>query len=74
MKINKTPLMNENKWIDNPQKTIVEFVDTNPLDRKVRWIMITKTMVVIFFLPRAGGSLLGKRPKSASEKSSSCRF
>ena len=30
MKINKTSLMNENKWIDNPQKTIVEFVDANP--------------------------------------------
>ena len=30
MKINKTSLMNENKWIGNPQKTIVEFVDTNP--------------------------------------------
>ena len=47
-----TSLMNENRWIGNPWITgIVECVGTKSLDGKMRWVMITKsTMVVIFNL------------------------
>ena len=49
-----TSLMNENKWIDNPQITIVKCVGANSYDGKMRWIMITKTtMVVIVNLPNS---------------------
>ena len=80
-----TSLMNENKWIDNSQITIMECVGANynSLDGKMRWITISKTtMFVIFNLQNSihwlvlinRKSLSGKRPKSASSKSSSCRF
>ena len=47
-------LMNENKLIDNPQITIVKCVGANSYDGKMRWIMITKTtMVVIVNLPNS---------------------
>ena len=69
--------MNENKWIDSPQLTTIECVK----DEKTCWIMITKTMVVISekipftdFVLTDKRSLLGKRPKWASAKSSSFRF
>ena len=48
-----TSLMNENKWIDNSQITIMECVGANynSLDGKMRWITISKiTMFVIFNL------------------------
>ena len=49
-----TSLMNENKWIDNPRIIIIECVGTNSYDGKMRWIMITKTtMVVIVNLPNS---------------------
>ena len=44
-----TSLMNENKWIDNPRITIVESVGADPYDGKMRWIMITKTTMVVIF-------------------------
>ena len=80
-----TSLMNENKWIDNSQITIMECVGANynSSDGKMRWITISKTTMFVIFnlqnshlltlsLPTEG--LSGKRPKSASSKSSSCRF
>ena len=48
-----TSLMNENKWIDNSQITIMECVGANynSLDGKMRWITISKiTMFEIFNL------------------------
>ena len=44
-----TSLMNENKWVDNPRITIVECVSADSEDRKMRWIMITKTSMVVIF-------------------------
>ena len=44
-----TSLMNENKWVDNPRITIVECVGADSEDRKTRWIMITKTTMVVIF-------------------------
>ena len=44
-----TSLMNENKWVDNPRITIVECVGADSEDRKMRWIMITKTTMVVIF-------------------------
>ena len=41
--------MNENKWVDNPRITIVECVGADSEDRKMRWIMITKTTMVVIF-------------------------
>ena len=41
--------MNENKWIDNPWITIVEGVGANSWDGKMRWILITKTTMVVNF-------------------------
>ena len=41
--------MNENKWIDNPWITIVECVGANSWDGKMRWILITKTTMVVNF-------------------------
>ena len=76
-----TSLTKENKWNDKPRITIVECVGADSEDGKMRWIMITKaTMVVIFTLQNyhlltlSLPCLLGKRPKSVSGKSSSCRF
>ena len=78
-----TSLMNENKWIDNSQITIMECVGANynSLDGKMRWITISKTtMFAIYkvsfidFVLINRKSLSGKRPNSASSKSSSCRF
>ena len=46
-----TSLMNENKWTDNPQITIVKCVGANSWNGKMRWIMITKTTMVVIFLP-----------------------
>ena len=49
-----TSLMNENKWINNPQITSVKCVGANCQDGKRHWITITKTtMVVIFNLPNS---------------------
>ena len=46
--------MNENKWIDNPQITIVKCAGANSYDGKMRCFMITKTtMVLIFNLPNS---------------------
>ena len=79
-----TSLMNEYKWITNPQKTIVECVSANSWDGKMCWVMITKNnngrnfqftkCSFIDFVLSDRRSLSGKRPKSASGKSSSCRF
>ena len=79
-----TSFINEKKWIDNPRITIVKCVGANSWDGKMRWVMITKTtMVVIFdskkfsfidFVLTDRRSLSGKRPKSANGKSSGCRF
>ena len=44
-----TSSMNENKWIDNPKITIVECVGADSQDGKMRWIMITKTTMVVIF-------------------------
>ena len=45
-----TSLMNENRWIGNPWITgIVECVGTKSLDGKMRWVMITKTTMVVIF-------------------------
>ena len=41
--------MNENKWIDNPKITIVECVGADSQDGKMRWIMFTKTTMVVIF-------------------------
>ena len=46
---NPTSLMNANKWIDNPRITIVECVGADFWDGKMRWIMITKTTMVVIF-------------------------
>ena len=43
--------MNENKWIDNPWITIIECVGANSWDGKMRWILITKTTMVVNFSP-----------------------
>ena len=44
-----TSLMNENKWIGNPRIIIVECVGAGSSDGKMRWIMITKTTMVVIF-------------------------
>ena len=44
-----TSLINENKWIDNLRIIIVECVGANSYDGKMRWIMITKTTMVVIF-------------------------
>ena len=44
-----TSLMNENKWLQNPRITIVQCVGANSSDGKMRWILITKTTMVIKF-------------------------
>ena len=44
-----TSLMNENKWVDNPRITIVERVGVDSWDGKMRWIMTTKTKMVVIF-------------------------
>ena len=41
--------MNENKWIDNPWITIIECVGANSRDGKMRWLLITKTTMVVNF-------------------------
>ena len=65
-----TSLMNENKWIDNPGITIVECNDKTNNGCNFQF---TK-FLFIDFVPTDRRSLSGKRPKSASDKSSSCRF
>ena len=75
-----TSLMNENKWLDNPRITIVQCVGANSSDGKMRWLLITKTtMVVNFNLQNSHWltcpyrrNLSGKLQKLASGKSSSC--
>ena len=42
-----TSLMDGNKWIDNPQITIVECVGANSQDGKMRRITIKKTTLVV---------------------------
>ena len=74
-----TSFINEKKWIDNPRITIVKCVGANSWDGKMRWIMITKTtMVVIFNLQNSHlltlSLLTEKVSQSASGKSSSCRL
>ena len=73
--------MNENKWIDNPWITIIECVGANSRDGKMRWILITKTTMVVNFnlqnshwltCPYRRRNLSGKLQKLASGKSSSC--
>ena len=73
--------INENKWIDNPWITIVECVGANSWDGKMRWILITKTTMVVNFnlqnshwltCPYRRRNLSGKLQKLASGKSSSC--
>ena len=44
-----TSLMYENKWINNPQMTIIECVGAYSWDGKMCWIMITKTTMVVIF-------------------------
>ena len=44
-----TSLMNENIWIDNPRIIIVECIGANSYDGKMRWIMFTKTTMVVIF-------------------------
>ena len=44
-----TSLMHENKWPDNPRITIIECVGAHPEDGKVRWIVITKTTMIVIF-------------------------
>ena len=73
--------MNENKWIDNPWITIIECVGADSWDGKMRWILITKTTMVVNFnlqnshrltCPYRRRNLSGKLQKLASGKSSSC--
>ena len=42
-------LMHENKLPDNPQITIIECVGAHPEDGKMRWIVITKTTMIVIF-------------------------
>ena len=44
-----TSFMHENKWPDNPRITIIECVGAHPEDGKVRWIVITKTTMIVIF-------------------------
>ena len=44
-----TTFMNEYKWIDNPQITIVGCVGANSQDRRMRWITNAKTTMVVIF-------------------------
>ena len=78
-----TSLMNENKWIDNPRITIVEcgrwllgwqnVLNHDYKNNYGRNFQFTKFTFIDFVLTDSR-SLSGKRPKSASGKSSSCRF
>ena len=78
-----TSLMNENKWIDNPRITIVECgrwllrwqnaLNHDYKNNYGRNFQFTKFKFIDFVLTDSR-SLSGKRPKSASGKSSSCRF
>ena len=73
-----TSLMNENKWLDNPRITIVQCVGTNSSDGKMRWLLITKTtMVVNFHLQNSHWLTLPSPTEEVFEvngKSSSCWF
>ena len=64
--------MNENKWMDNPRITIVECWLLQKQNNG-RNFQFTKFSFIDFVLTDRK-SLSGKRPKSASGKSSSCRF
>ena len=66
--------MNENKSIDNPRIKMRK-------KKKTRWIITKTTVGVIFNMQKLSGidftdrrNLPGKQPKSASGKSSNCRF
>ena len=73
-----TSLMNENKWLDNPRITIVQCVGTNSSDGKMRWLLITKTtMVVNFNLQNSHWLTLSSPTEEVFEvngKSSGCWF
>ena len=73
--------MNENKWIENPWVTIVECVGANYWKNALnhdyktnngRNFQFKKFSLNQFFL--TDRCLSGKRPESASDKSSSCQF
>ena len=79
-----TSLMNENKWINNPQITIIECIwhwllrwknalNHDYKNNNGRNFQFTKFSFIDFVLTNRG-SLTGKQPKSASGKSSSCWF
>ena len=78
-----TSLINKNKWIENPQNNrgvrwrwLLRWKNTLNHDHKNNYgrnFRFTKFSLIVFVLTNRR-SLSGKRPKSASGKSSNCRF
>ena len=73
-----TSLINENKWLDNPRITIVQCVGANSSDGKMRWLLITKTTMVVNFNLKNSHWLTLSSPTEevfqVNGKSSSCWF